>query len=77
MCLSYKHSEDLMNKPMLKSKLNWIGALVTLLGIIAMPETQKFVAEFVPQEILAKIIAGAGLATIVIRSFFTEVKTDE
>lgn len=66
-----------MNKPMLKSKINWLGTLVTLLGIMTMPEAQKFVAEFVPQAILAKVIAGAGLATIVIRSFFTEVKTDE
>lgn len=66
-----------MNKPIWKSKLNRIGALVTLLGILAMPEAQKFIAEFVPQPILSKLIAGAGLATIVIRSFFTEVKTDE
>ena len=62
-----------MHKPRLKSKLNWLGALVTLLGIMAMPEAQKFVAEFVPQAILSKLIAGAGLATIIVRSFFTEV----
>lgn len=62
-----------MNKPALKSKLNWIGGIVTLLGVLMLPETQKYAAEFVPQAILSKVVAGAGIATIVVRSFFTEV----
>lgn len=63
-----------MNKPMLKSKLNWLGVMVTLLGILNSPQAQTFLSEFIPQATLAKITAGAGLAIIVVRSFFTEVK---
>lgn len=66
-----------MNKPMRKSKLNWLGGFITLFGLMTLPETQKYISEFLPQSVLSKLIAGAGLATIVIRSFFTEVKADE
>lgn len=61
-----------MNKPALKSKLNRLGAFVTILGILSMPETQAYLGEFVSPYVLSKLVAGAGIATIIVRSFFTE-----
>ena len=61
-----------MNKPALKSKINWIGGLVTLLGILNMPDAQEYLSEFISPPFLSQLTAGAGLAIIVVRSVFTE-----
>ena len=62
-----------MNKPAIKSKINWLGGMVTVLGILLMPETQGYLKEFISPALLSKLVSGAGIATIVVRSFFTEV----
>jgi len=59
-------------KSAVRSKLNWVGLAVTIFGLLMDPSIQTHLGNILPPEILSKIISGAGIATMVLRTFFTD-----
>jgi hypothetical protein len=57
-----------MNKPVFASKINWVGLLTALAGAAAF-------ADALPAEFAKYILLISGIASVVLRSFFTEVKS--
>lgn len=54
-----------------KSKLNILGAVIVILGLVMDPEFQAYLGEFLPPELMARIVSGSGILVMILRSFFT------
>ena len=63
-------------KGILASKLNWIGAFLAILGLFSDPTFAQLIGSLVPQEVLSRVTAVAGLVIIVVRTFFTSMKIE-
>jgi hypothetical protein len=57
-----------MNKPVYASKINWVGVLTALAGAAAF-------ADALPAEFAKWVLLVSGLASVVLRTLFTEVKS--
>ena len=53
------------------SKLNIVGAVLTLSGLLMDPTFQGYLSTIVPQEVMAKIISISGIVVMVLRTFFS------
>lgn len=53
------------------SKLNWLGGSLLLIGLLVDPQFIGYLSDLIPPEILAKVMSLAGIATMVLRTFFT------
>lgn len=53
------------------SKLNWAGAAMLAIGLFSDPTFKDYLGAIMPEEVLSKVMAGFGLLTIVLRTFFT------
>ena len=60
-----------LDKPVYKSKLNWLGAIMLLLGLLVDPTFQGYLYDFIPQNIMAKILSACGIMTMILRTFYT------
>ena len=58
-------------KPAVKSKLNWTGVAMVVLGAITDPMFMAQVGDLIPQEWLSRIIFLAGWAVIGLRTLGT------
>ncbi len=56
-----------MDKPAYKSKLNWVGAVLVLGGLLSDP----MIKEFIPPEIASKVMWISGALVLILRTFFT------
>lgn len=57
-----------MNKPVLASKINWVGILTALTGAAAF-------ADALPENFANYVLLVSGVAAVILRTFFTEVKS--
>ena len=55
-----------------KSKLNGIGAVMTLLGLLADPTFQGYLAGVLPADVLAKVLSIGGILVMVLRTCCTD-----
>lgn len=53
------------------SKLNWLGIILVVAGVLSDPQYSSLVSGFVPVEYLPKVMSAAGLLVVVLRTFFT------
>lgn len=53
------------------SKLQISSVCLIAISIIADPETQKYIGQFIPPEIFTKITGGIGLLMYLLRKYFT------
>jgi hypothetical protein len=53
------------------SKLNWIGLTITLLGVVMDPQFQEYLGMWVPEEVMGKVVSGAGMLVMVVRTCCT------
>lgn len=60
-----------MEKTVTSSKLNQLGAILMVLGLVTDPTFQGYLGELVPTAWLPRIIAAAGLTVMILRTFFT------
>ncbi len=63
-------------KSPLKSKINWLGIVLTLIGVVQLVQEGPLLDTLIPdQDTRAKVSAGVlflgGILTVVLRSFFT------
>lgn len=56
-----------MNKPAYLSKINWLGILTALAGLAAF-------ADQLPPAAAKWVLLASGVAAVVLRTFYTEVK---
>lgn len=62
---------DCQPKPVYASKINWIGACLTLCGLITDPEVVRMLGDLIPPTVLPRVLSIGGLLTIVLRTLFT------
>lgn len=58
-------------KPAILSKLNWLGLVMTLVGLWSDPIFQGYLADCIPPDILPRVLSGGGMLVMVLRTFFT------
>lgn len=58
-------------KPAYKSKLNLLGSIMLLLGLMLDPTFQGYMSDLVPPNIMAKILSICGIITMILRTFYT------
>lgn len=56
----------------IKSKTNWLGIAVVVLGYLQMPENMKVISEYVPAQIVPLLNMAIGLGVMVARFTTTE-----
>jgi hypothetical protein len=54
-----------------QSKLNWLGLCITLLGLFVDPTFQGYLRELLPPEILSRVVSGAGILVMILRTCCT------
>lgn len=54
-----------------KSKLNWTGLIMVLLGAVTDPMFQAYFGDLIPPEIFSKVMFVSGWAVIALRTFGT------
>ena len=58
-------------KSVVKSKLNWLGVGLTVLGVLSDPQAQALMGDFLPTSIVSKIMSASGLLLIGLRTWGT------
>lgn len=60
-------------KPAVKSKLNWTGFMLVIVGAVSLPEFHVYFGDLIPQALLSKITFASGILVIAFRTLGTDV----
>jgi hypothetical protein len=60
-----------MSKRPWQSKINWLGLMIALLGLVLDPQFQARLEAIIPRAIVSDLVSIAGLVVIVIRTCCT------
>jgi len=61
------------SKSAYRSKLNWIGAFMMVLGLYSDPVFKDYLGGVIPEAWLSRVMSGLGLAVMILRTFFTNL----